>query len=210
MGEVDEIRQNSDRLTFDYLGNIRTLFGAEQQFSSDLSFGTQIVTIRTDQISAIGTGIPTNEARNVNAAAERSGNGNFSENRVGRLPRPVAGGHLDRRFLQLGARVDQNSAFGRDADAFFLPKVGFSWVISEEPFFEGLTSVHPDDAPARRVGHDGPLADAGRLAGDVQPLAVRADRVDPAQRCGAAQPRQPRTASGARRGVRGWASMRSS
>jgi TonB-dependent starch-binding outer membrane protein SusC len=141
LGQIDEIRENSDRITFDYLGNIRSHFGAEGQYSSDLSFGAQVIGVRTDLIQAIGTGIPTNEARNVNAAAQRAGNGNFSESRSVGFLGQWQFGHLDRRFVQLGARVDQNSAFGREADAFFLPKVGFSWVISEEPFFEGLQSA---------------------------------------------------------------------
>lgn len=48
-------------------------------------------------------------------------------------------GYENRRFIQVALRVDRNSAFGNAAPAFVLPKVGASWAISEEPFFEGLT-----------------------------------------------------------------------
>jgi hypothetical protein len=50
-------------------------------------------------------------------------------------------GHLNRRFIQLGLRVDQNSSFGENSDPFYLPKVGGSWVVSEEPFYGGLQNV---------------------------------------------------------------------
>jgi hypothetical protein len=45
----------------------------------------------------------------------------------------------NKRFLQLGVRIDKNSSFGTTAPAFVLPKVGFSWAISEEKFFERYT-----------------------------------------------------------------------
>jgi hypothetical protein len=41
----------------------------------------------------------------------------------------------DRLTGQVGARLDANSALGRGADWFLLPKAGVSWVASEEPFW---------------------------------------------------------------------------
>ena len=44
-------------------------------------------------------------------------------------------GFKDRYFLTVGARVDGNSAFGKDFGFQTYPKVSGSWVISEEPFW---------------------------------------------------------------------------
>ncbi|HSM07119.1 MAG TPA: SusC/RagA family TonB-linked outer membrane protein [Longimicrobiales bacterium] len=41
----------------------------------------------------------------------------------------------DRLFVNAAVRMDDNSAFGADFDAIVYPKVGVSWVLSEEGFF---------------------------------------------------------------------------
>ncbi|MGI9140990.1 MAG: SusC/RagA family TonB-linked outer membrane protein [Gemmatimonadaceae bacterium] len=41
----------------------------------------------------------------------------------------------DRMFLTAAVRTDDNSAFGQNFDRVVYPKLGASWVISEEPFF---------------------------------------------------------------------------
>src|SRR5690606_27810781 len=51
-------------------------------------------------------------------------------------------GFKDRYFLTLGARVDGNSAFGRDFGLQMYPKVSGSWVLSDEAFWnEGWGTV---------------------------------------------------------------------
>lgn len=44
-------------------------------------------------------------------------------------------GIRDRLFFTAAVRGDDNTAFGKDFDFTVYPKVGASWVISEEPFF---------------------------------------------------------------------------
>lgn len=44
----------------------------------------------------------------------------------------------DRLFLNAAVRMDDNSAFGNDFDAIVYPKLGASWVVSEEDFFPEL------------------------------------------------------------------------
>lgn len=46
-GWVQSVRSNTDLYTVDYLGNIRTTFGEDDQFSSDLSFGSQFISRTT-------------------------------------------------------------------------------------------------------------------------------------------------------------------
>ena len=45
----------------------------------------------------------------------------------------------DRLFITGAVRSDRNSAFGRDFETVFYPKLGVSWVISEEGFFRAPT-----------------------------------------------------------------------
>jgi TonB-dependent starch-binding outer membrane protein SusC len=134
-GDITETNTNFDTYTVDYLGNLQHRFGAEQQLSSDLSFGLQINSRRDEFVQANGNGLVTNAARAVSAAAERTGtHQRFETRQVGWLSQ-WQGGWQDRLFLQVGARFDQNSTFGREAEGIFLPKVGVSYVVSEEPFW---------------------------------------------------------------------------
>jgi TonB dependent receptor len=50
-------------------------------------------------------------------------------------------GWRDRLFLQLGARYDDFSAFGTETDPIFLPKIGASWVVSDESWFSPLADL---------------------------------------------------------------------
>jgi hypothetical protein len=44
----------------------------------------------------------------------------------------------ERVYLQVGGRVDQASSFGADTEPFYSPKVGVSYVISDEDFFRNI------------------------------------------------------------------------
>lgn len=46
-------------------------------------------------------------------------------------------GYKNRYFLDLGVRGDQNSAFGSTIGMQWYPKIGVSYILSSEPFFEG-------------------------------------------------------------------------
>ena len=134
-GNNTETRTNIQQFTIDYLGNIRRALGGEQQFEANLSFGSQLVTNRTDQTFANGQGFVTNANNSINSASTRTGGQQRTFQRSVGLLGQLQLGHLNRRFVQLGLRVDQNSSFGENSDPFYLPKVGASWVVSEESFY---------------------------------------------------------------------------
>ncbi|HXF94652.1 MAG TPA: SusC/RagA family TonB-linked outer membrane protein [Gemmatimonadales bacterium] len=50
-------------------------------------------------------------------------------------------GWKDRLFLDLGLRVDNNSAFGASFRSAAYPKAQISWVVSDEPFFPAAAPV---------------------------------------------------------------------
>jgi TonB-linked SusC/RagA family outer membrane protein len=134
VGDMDQNRRHRDDITFDYLGNITTEL--TQDWSSTLSFGTQVNAVRSDLTWAQGRVFITNANRSVSSAAERTGGQTFSESRqVGLFAQwqPV---FRDRLFFQFAGRFDRTSAFGTEADWFFSPKVGASYVISDEGFWQ--------------------------------------------------------------------------
>ncbi len=141
-GQIQQARRGRDEITVEYRGNISTAL--TDQISSDLTLGAQYAQTRNDLTFATGQGLTTNEARAISAAATTTGGQSFSEFKIlGGLAQWDVGWQ-ERLFLQLGGRLDQNSTFGAEADAFFSPRVGLSYVISEEPFWANnptLTSL---------------------------------------------------------------------
>ncbi len=132
-------RNGAERYTFDYLGNVKREFGSH--FEANLSGGVQVIATRNTALGVLGLGLVTNANNSVTSAATTSGTGGQTEQRqVGYLSQ-LQVGMDNRRFLQLGLRVDKNSSFGSTAPAFVLPKIGFSWAVSEENFFQPLTRV---------------------------------------------------------------------
>ena len=190
-GYVDENRNSFENMTVDYLGNFDYQFGADDQWSSDLSVGLQFIRTREEFVVATGVGLTTNTARTVSAATERAGSQWFRDNRsLGYLAQYQIG-YRDRLFVQVGARWDQNSSFGEAAPVFFLPKVGVSYVLSDEPFWNeafpwvdqlrlraayGTTGRSPDEGvalrtydPAPYVSGPGDIAPGVRLANPGNP-----------------------------------------
>ncbi len=140
-GNNTQTRIGIDQFTIDYLGNVRREFGRDAQWETNLSLGAQVISIRNDNAFANGQGFATNANNSVSSAATRTGGQTRTEQRSTGYLGQLQVGHLNRRFIQLGLRVDENSSFGENSEAFYLPKVGGSWVVSEEQFFSGLSSV---------------------------------------------------------------------
>lgn len=133
-GLIDENRKSRESITVDYLGTLTK--DLSEAWSADLSLGMQWIQQREEFVVATGIGLANNRAKSVGAAAEKTGDQYFQENRSLGFLSQLQLGFRDRLFVQLGARLDQNSSFGEDVPTFFLPKVGASWVISEESFFD--------------------------------------------------------------------------
>ncbi len=142
-GQISHRRQNRDQITIDYLGSVRQPVG--ENWIADLAFGGQAVATRSDLAGAVGQGLTVNTARSINAAAQTTGEQQYFEERYGGLLSQLDLAWQDRLYFQLGARLDRSSAFGRDVDTFFNPKVGVSYVVSESDFFpvglEGIFST---------------------------------------------------------------------
>ncbi|MGH7506792.1 MAG: TonB-dependent receptor domain-containing protein, partial [Longimicrobiales bacterium] len=142
-GDVSMTQEDDRSYTIDYLGDISADFGEAGVISSNLSFGAQYIHRITQRLSGTGAGLATNSAFLVDDAAISTVGQGFGESRSLGLFVQEQLGYGNRLFLQLGLRADRNSAFGSDIGTFYLPKFGASYVISEEQFWEPLSSFVP-------------------------------------------------------------------
>lgn len=140
-GDLEEIRVYNDILTLSYLGTFRNQL--TERVGSNFSFGVQVNSEKYERLTGFGVGFVTTANRVIGAATQISATQGYENTkRVGVL------GNWDlsldeRLYLNLGLRVDKNSSFGAEADAFYLPKVGVSYVISDETFWDGLAGAVP-------------------------------------------------------------------
>jgi TonB-linked SusC/RagA family outer membrane protein len=136
-GQISELRDTEDRITIDYLGNVTAQLMTDLR--ADFSFGTQILTEVEDETWSQGQGLVTNEVRNVDAAAILSNGGQeYEESRKVGFFGQAAFSIWEKLYIQAGARIDQASVFGSDSDPFVSPKVGVSYVLSDEPYFRNI------------------------------------------------------------------------
>ncbi|MFN5598043.1 MAG: SusC/RagA family TonB-linked outer membrane protein [Gemmatimonas sp.] len=141
-GERQFTSRGTERYTFDYLGNMKRQWGSD--WETNLSFGLQVISSRFTSLNATGIGFVTNGNNSISSAATNSAGGGFSEQRQYGYLTQLQVGNQNKRFLQVGVRVDRNSSFGSQAPSFVLPKIGGSWAISEEDFFAPLSGIFSD------------------------------------------------------------------
>jgi outer membrane receptor protein involved in Fe transport len=137
-GQNVQTRTGSQRYTIDYLANAKRDFGRDDAWELNASAGMQLIQTRSEFVSITATGFVTNSNNVPSAASQTTGGGTLTDVRQRGWVSQVQLGHLNRRFVQLGLRVDEFSVFGSDVAPAKLPKVSGSWVISEEAFFAPL------------------------------------------------------------------------
>ena len=138
-GQKTQAARSAVRYSVDYLGNARRTYGAQKQWEGNLSVGMQVVSSKNSTTNSTGVGFVTNTNNSVNSAATTSGGSSFTEQKQFGYLGQLQIGFQNRAFIQAAVRVDKNSAFGSAAPAFVLPKLGATWTISEEQFFEKLS-----------------------------------------------------------------------
>jgi len=134
-GNNTQTRIGIQRYTVDWINDATRTMGSESQFQVNASLGFQMIATRTDNTGATGQGFVTNSANVITNASTTSANQQRNEVRQYGYLSQLQLGYRDRIFLQLGARLDDFSAFGQATDPILLPKAGISWVLSEEGWF---------------------------------------------------------------------------
>ncbi|BAH39360.1 putative outer membrane protein [Gemmatimonas aurantiaca T-27] len=131
-GNITANRVETNQQTADY-GATGT-FQLLDWLNSKTSVGMQYVrNFRTLQQST-GIGLPPGGVT-VTAAATRSSTQNITDRRTLGYYVEQQFGIRDKLFLTGGLRRDAASAFGANTRAVYYPKVGASWLISDEAFF---------------------------------------------------------------------------
>lgn len=148
-GQISQARQNRDEVTIEYMGSVRGSFF--EDWIADLAVGGQAIARRTDLTNATGQGLTTNSANSINAAATTTGGQSYNEEREGGVFSQLDLAFRDRLYFQFGARIDKNSAFGEEASTFFNPKLGMSYVLSEEDFYPDFLAGFMPTFRARAV-----------------------------------------------------------
>ncbi|MBI3791405.1 MAG: TonB-dependent receptor, partial [Gemmatimonadetes bacterium] len=134
-GDNTQQRLGFERYTLDYLGDIRGNWGSQNQWETHVSFGAQTISTRNESLRAQGQGFVVNSNNTIGAAAASSGNQTYTEQTQFGLFGQVQAAYKNKLIFTFAERADKFSSFGRPDDAFYLPKVGVSYVISDESWF---------------------------------------------------------------------------
>lgn len=134
-GYVEDVQDPIHIYTVDYLGNIHSTFGGTRQIASDFSFGSQYINTVQNVLAGIGIGLATNSSNLVSSAATNQAIQTYTQSKSLGLLAQEQLSFGQTLFLQGGARVDRNSAFGKAFGSLVLPKVSASYVISQTPFW---------------------------------------------------------------------------
>ncbi|MCX2478226.1 TonB-dependent receptor [Pedobacter sp. MC2016-15] len=133
-GSLSNYERNYLGLTFDLTAQYEYKV---DDFSFLTTFGGQLFRTEDRQISYIGQDI-RDGALTVGQAATTTSSEYYAEVANYGVFFQENIGFKDRYFLDLGLRGDGNSAFGNSVGIQYYPKVGFSYILSSEPFFMNL------------------------------------------------------------------------
>lgn len=133
LGFISVNQREVNSTSLDYSGTVR--FNLTDGITSRTSYGFQYFQSKSKFVSALGEDFALPGLRSVNAAARTTGGETFSESVSLGLFLEEQIGLNDKMFFTAGLRADDNSAFGEDFDIVFYPKAAYTWIISDEDFF---------------------------------------------------------------------------
>jgi outer membrane receptor protein involved in Fe transport len=132
LGSVQNVRTALTQETIDVGGTAS--FGLAPWLQTKTSIGMQYIRNNQAGTTATGLGLPPG-VLTITAAATRSSSEATTEKRtLGYYIEEVLS-VSDKLFITAGLRRDAASAFGKDFRAVNYPKLGASWLVSEQSFF---------------------------------------------------------------------------
>jgi TonB-linked SusC/RagA family outer membrane protein len=136
-GSRSQTTQHRTLTTYDYSGAAQ--FNVRSDLVSKTSFGVQYYTNNSSSLSASGSDFPTPGLSTISATGTKGtpSSGYAANNTLGFYVQQEAQ-LRERVFLTGAVRVDNNSAFGSQAGWASYPKLGLSWVTSDEPWARNL------------------------------------------------------------------------
>ena len=134
LGHIEVATNLTTNFNLDYgataIANVRGGFVLET------SGGAQFLDNAVHSWGATGDQFPAPGPGTVSSAAIKTGSEDFLENKAYGIYGQEQLGWNDRRFLTVGLRGDENSAFGSNVKFIMYPKVSASWVLNEESFWK--------------------------------------------------------------------------
>ncbi len=133
-GYADVVDNRVNYTTADYSATAKLDLTPDIQSST--SVGGQYYRRHDDYVEAYGEGFPVPGLTAVDATTQnRTGLQTFVNNTTVGIYGQEQLSWKDRRFFTFGLRADDNSAFGKNFNLVYYPKVSGTWVLSDEPFF---------------------------------------------------------------------------
>jgi TonB-dependent starch-binding outer membrane protein SusC len=132
-GVRDQLRLTERLYTVDYAATVTNHF--PRDFSSTLTFGSQLIASNFAYARGTSDGFAPGGVTLIGRGTTNTARDSLAEQRTVGFFIQETLGWRDRLFLTAGLRSDDNSAFGDEFSVEVFPKVGASYVISEEPFF---------------------------------------------------------------------------
>jgi TonB-linked SusC/RagA family outer membrane protein len=133
LGDKSVDKATNRIITLDYGASATLALASELESTSSLGF--QYYKREDSSIGSTGSNFAAPPLTTVSAGATRNGSENFLENATVGVYFQQQFGWLNRRFITMAVRADDNSAFGSDFDVAIYPKVSGTWVVHEEPFW---------------------------------------------------------------------------
>jgi TonB-linked SusC/RagA family outer membrane protein len=131
-GDITDRRTETGQYTVD-LGATGTV-GFWNQFNSKTSVGTQYYRTYSDFVEGRGRILPPGAKQVSAGATQTTSEGTSTTITFGQYIEQVLS-YADRVFITGGLRYDGNSSFGRSFKGVLYPKIGASWLMSDESFF---------------------------------------------------------------------------
>ncbi len=143
-GSRSETTQQTTYNTYDYAGSVH--FNLNPSLVSKSTLGVQYYTNYQTALSASGTHFPSPGLSTITATGTKGAptSNTVGENTLGAYVQQEFA-MSDRLFLTGAVRVDNNSAFGSQASFTTYPKVGVSWVATEEPKIRSFLPLFVDE-----------------------------------------------------------------
>jgi TonB-dependent starch-binding outer membrane protein SusC len=133
LGVIQDQRWANNTLSTDWVNSYD--FNVNQALKITASAGTQYVNSLVSDVVGFSENFATPADPTVASGSLKNADENRQRVITGGAFGQALVGFKDRYFLTVGARIDGNSAFGKDFGFQTYPKVSGSWVISEEPFW---------------------------------------------------------------------------
>jgi TonB-linked SusC/RagA family outer membrane protein len=138
-GFVDSRRGENAIYTLD--GGVTATYSPRPKFGTKTSFGVQYYRSYFSRTSGTGQGLTPGATTTSGAAIRASSQSTQESITLGGYGEEVLS-YAERIFLTGGLRYDGNSAFGSNFSGVFYPKIGISWLLSDEGFFPKFDALN--------------------------------------------------------------------